>query len=148
MTQNFIETLIFATMAINAALLVFLAGVFRKMMNAIDEATFKNLILLMVKYSSKSPFMILVMNSPLLIATPYYYYYGFGNWWITSGLVFWLITGSLSKIYKLPVYKTLAILQSTADAEIGKERRKFNDGNVFQAVLYAVATVLIAFGLH
>jgi hypothetical protein len=37
MTKNFIEALLFASVAINAALLIFFAGVFKKM-NAVDAA--------------------------------------------------------------------------------------------------------------
>jgi hypothetical protein len=102
----------------------------------------------LVKYLSKSPFMILALNIPLLLAAQYYYWYGFGDWWITAGLVLWLIAGSLSKVYKLPVYKALVTLQSIAAIEIAKERRKFNTGNIFQAILYSGSVVLIGFGLR
>lgn len=44
--------MLFGSVAINAALLIFFAGVFRKMMNTVDEATFKKLIVLMVRYSN------------------------------------------------------------------------------------------------
>jgi hypothetical protein len=147
MTKNFLESLLFASVAINAALLIFFADVFRKMLNAVDEDTFKKLIALLVRHSSRSPFMVLALNIPLIIAVPYYCWYGFSNRWITAGLALWLVAGSLSKVYKLPVYKALASLQSTAIVEIKKERGKFNAGNVFQAILYTVAAVLIALGL-
>lgn len=147
MTKNFLESLIFGSVAINAALLIFIADVLRKMMNAVDEPTFKNLVTLMVRYSSRSPFMILALNIPLIAAVPYYYRYGFSNWWITAGLVLWLVAGSLSKFFKLPVYKALPSLQNTAIDEIKKQRGKFNSGNVFQAILYSAATILVAFGL-
>jgi hypothetical protein len=148
MTKNFFETLLFASVAINAALLIFFAGVFRKMMNAGDTATFRNLIVLMVRYSKKSPFMIFALNIPLFLAIPYYYRYGFGNWWITTGLALWLVAGSLSKAYKMPVYRALANLQDAEVEETKKVRDKFNSGNIFQAALYVVATVLVAFGIR
>jgi len=141
------ETLLFATVAINAALLIFIADILGKMMNAVDQLTSKNLITLMVKFSSKSPFVILILNVPLLIAIPYYWIYGFGNWWITGGLVLWLVAGSLSKVYKLPVYQKLAALQSSSISEIEEQHRKFDNGNVFQAILYFLATIVIAFGI-
>jgi hypothetical protein len=147
MTKNFIETMLFGSVAINAALLIFFAGVFRKMMNAVDAATFKSLTTLMVRYSTKSPFMIFALNIPLFLAIPYYYGCGFGNWWITAGLVLWLVAGSLAKAYKLPVYKALAKLQITEVEEIQKARGKLNSGNIFQAVHYVVATVLVALGI-
>src|SRR5579864_8389160 len=110
MTQHFAETLLFTSVAINAALLIFFAGVFRKMINAVDEATFKNLTELLVRYSSKSPFMILILNIPLLLAIPYFYFYGFSNGWITTGIALWLVSGSVAKIFKLPAYKSVSVL--------------------------------------
>src|SRR6185312_13625582 len=101
MTRNFIETLLFASVAINAALLLFFAGVYRQMMNAVDETTFKKITELLVRYSSKSAFMIIGLNLPLLVAVPYYCLYGFGNWWITASLILWLAAGSISKTLKL-----------------------------------------------
>ena len=148
MTKSLIEALLFASVAINAALLIFFAGVYRKMMNALDEATFKNLTDLFVRYSSKSPFMIIMLTVPLIGAIPYYYFYGFGNWWITSGLGLWLVAGNIAKVFKLPVYKAIAALSNDDVAQLKEARHKMNIGNLFQAVLYTAATVLMAFGLY
>jgi len=147
-TKTFTETLLFASVAINAALLLFIAGVLRRIMNAMDEAAFKNFTDLLVRYSSKSPFMIIALNLPLLIAIPYYYFFGFDNWWITAGLALWLVAGSISKILKLPVYKAIAALKNDDAVQLNEARRKMNSGNILQAVLYSVAVVLMAFGLH
>ena len=148
MTKTLIEALLFASVAINAAILLFFAGVYRKIMNAVDEATFKNLTDLLVRYSSKSAFMIIALTIPLIGAIPYYYLYGFGNWWITAGLGLWLIAGNISKILKLPVYKAIAALKNDDIVQLKEARQKMNMGNVFQATLYSVSTVLMAFGLH
>ena len=148
MTKIFIEALLFASVAINAALLIFFAGVYRKMMNALDEAAFKNLTELLIRYSSKSAFMIVILNIPLIGAIPYYYLYGFGNWWITSGLVLWLLAGSIAKTLKLPVYKAIASLKNNDVVQLKEARRKMNMGNILQATLYAVATILTAIGIY
>jgi hypothetical protein len=148
MTQHFAETLLFSSVAINAALLIFFAGVFRKMMNAVDEATFKNLTELLVRYSSKSPFMILILNIPLLVAIPYFYFYGFGNGWITAGIALWLVAGSFAKIFKLPVYKGVSALKSDNIVQLKELRHKLNTGNLLQATFYSIAVILIAFGFH
>jgi hypothetical protein len=146
MTQHFAETLLFTSVAVNAALLIFFAGVFRKMMNAVDEATFKKLTELLVRYSSKSPFMILILNIPLLVAIPYFYFYGFSNGWITTGISLWLVAGSISKIFKLPVYKGVSVLKSDDTVQLKELRHKLNTGNLLQAALYSVAVILMAFG--
>jgi hypothetical protein len=148
MTKTFAETLLFASVATNAALLIFFAGVFRKMMNAVDAATFKNLTELLVRYSSRSPFMIIALNLPFIGAIPYYYFYGFGNWWITAGLILWLVSGSVSKIIKLPVYKAISTLNSDDAVQLNEMRNKVNTGNLLQAILYSAAVLLMAFGFH
>lgn len=148
MTKTFIEALLFASVAINAALLLFFAGVYRKMMNALDEAIFKDLTDLLVRYSSKSPFMIITLTIPLIGAIPYYYFYGFGNWWITSGLGLWLVAGNIAKMLKLPVYKAIATLTNDDVVQLKEARHKMNMGNIFQAVLYSTATILMAIGLN
>ena len=67
MTKNLIEALLFAAVVLNAGLLLFFAGVFRKMLNTVDITTFKNLTDMLVRYSTKSAFMIIqvcaLMNS-------------------------------------------------------------------------------------
>jgi hypothetical protein len=148
MTKSFFEVLLFASVAINAALLIFFSGVYRKMMNEVDQATFKNLTEMLVRYSSRSPFMIIALNLPLVIAIPYYYLSGFGNWWITASLVLWLAAGSVSKILKLPVYKTIATLKNEDVAGLNEMRRKLNTGNLLQASLYIVAVIVMAVGLY
>jgi hypothetical protein len=117
-------------------------------MNAMDEASFKNLTDLLVRYSSKSPFMIIALNLPFIGAIPYYYFYGFGNWWITAGLGLWLVAGSISKAVKLPVYKVIATLKSDDAQRLREERQKMNKVNLLQAICYSAAVVLMAFGIH
>jgi hypothetical protein len=146
MTRTFAETLLFASVAINAALLIFFASVYRRMMNAVDDATFRNLTALLVYYSSKSPFMIITLNLPLLGAIPYYYCYGFGNWYITIGLGLWLVAGSIAKLLKLPVYKGIAALKNDDAVQLHELRRKLNTGNLFQGVCYSIAVVVMAVG--
>jgi hypothetical protein len=44
MTRSLAEILLFASVAINAALLIFIAGVLRKVMNDMDESAFKQFV--------------------------------------------------------------------------------------------------------
>jgi len=147
MTTPFAQSLLFASVAVNAALLLFFAGVLRKIMNAVHEATFKNLTDLLVKYSSRSPFMIIVLNLPFFGAIPYYYFFGFGNWWITAGLALWLISGSIAKFYKLPAYKAISTLTSGDAVQLREMRRKIDIGNIFQATAYTVASFIMGYGI-
>jgi hypothetical protein len=66
MTQTLAEILLFVSVAINAALLIFIAGVLRKTMNDMDEPTFKHFVESLVRHSTKSPFMLTVLNIPAI----------------------------------------------------------------------------------
>jgi hypothetical protein len=63
--KNFSEILLFACVAMNAALLTFIAGVLRKVMNDMDAPTFKHFVDSLVRHSKKSPFMLVIFNIPL-----------------------------------------------------------------------------------
>lgn len=144
MPKPFAEILIFASLAVNAALLVFIAGVLGKVMNDMNEAAFKQFVVSLVRHSKKSPFMLTVLNIPFIGAIPYFYFYGFANRWMLAGLTLWLIAGTIGKTTKLPIYKAVATLEVGDVAKLRDMRRKLNLGNMLQAILNSVA-VLLAF---
>ena len=145
MTRSTYEVVLFALLAINAALLTFIADVLRKIMNEMSLGELKRFVDAMVRHSSRSPFMLVVLNVPLFVAIPYCYVYGFSNHWLVAGLALWLFAGSVAKAMKLPVYKRIAASASDASG-LALERKKLSRGNVFQAVLNVVAVVLAGLG--
>jgi len=147
MSQTLAEILLLAVIAMNAALLIFIAGVLRKIMNDMDETAFKHFIGSLVRHSSKSPFMITTLNIPAIAAIPYFYFYGLGNPWIAVGLALWLIGGIASKAIKLPIYKSAAGLRGDDGLRFETLRTRLNATNIFQATLNCVAAflMLIAF---
>jgi hypothetical protein len=110
MNQNLAEILLFVFVAINAALLLFIASVLRGVMNDMDGRALKHFLGSLYRHSTHSAFMITVLTIPLVGAIPYFYFYGFRNWWITVGLALWLIAGSIGKVIKLPVFKAVSAL--------------------------------------
>jgi hypothetical protein len=94
MTRTLAETLLFTSLAINAALLIFIAGVLRRVMNDMNQSEFKQFVVSLVHHSKKSPFMLTVLNIPFLGAIPYFYLYRFANRWLLAGLTLWLVAGS------------------------------------------------------
>ena len=144
MTRKLAENLLFDSLAINAALLIFVAGVLRKVMNDMHDAEFKHFVALLVRHSKRSPFMLTVLNIPFFGAIPYFYFYGFPNRWLLSGLVVWLVAGAIGKTMKLPIYKSVSTLESRDVTMLREERRNLNAGNLLQAILNSVA-VLLAF---
>lgn len=143
MSQTLAEILLYVSVAINAALLIFIPGVLRKVMNDMDGSAFKDFLASLYRHSTKSPFMITVLTIPFLGAIPYLYFYGFRNWWITAGLALWLISGSIGKMIKLPVFKTVAALKGDETARLSREREKLNAGNLLQAALNFAAAALM-----
>jgi len=139
MTKTLAEVLLLASLAINAALLIFLADVLRKVMNDMNEYEFKQFAVSLFHHSKKSPFMLIVLNIPFLGAIPYFYFYGFANRWLLAGLTLWLVAGALGKTMKLPIYKAVENGDTT---QLKQEQRKLNTGNMIQAILNSVAVVL------
>jgi hypothetical protein len=139
MTRTLAEILLFTSLAINAALLIFLAGVLRMVMNDMNQSEFKQFVVSLVHHSKKSPFMLAVLNLPFLGAIPYFYFYRFANRWLLAGLTLWLVAGVLGKMMKLPVYRAVEIGDTT---KLNEERRKLNAGNMLQAILNSLAAVL------
>lgn len=144
MTKALAENLLFASLAINAALLIFIAGVLRKAMNDMQDAEFKHFVELLVRHSQRSPFMLTVLNIPLFGAIPYCYFYGFADRWLLSGLALWLVAGAIGKTMKLPIYKAVSTVQAGDLTRLREVRRKLNAGNMLQAMLNSAA-VLLAF---
>ena len=88
--------------------------------------------------------MLIVLNIPFIGAIPYCYFYGFGNRWLIAGLALWLVAGAIAKTIKVPIYKSLGILEDGDVARIREERHKLNTGNMIQAILNSVAALLAA----
>lgn len=142
MTRTLAENLLFASLAINAALLIFLAGVLRKVMNDMQEVEYKHFVALLVRHSERSPFMLTVLNLPFLGAIPYCYFYGFAAHWLLSGLALWLVAGAIGKTMKLPIYKAVSTVDVGDLTRLRQERQKLNTGNLLQAILNSAAVLL------
>ena len=112
-------------------------------MNDMDAATFKDFVGSLVRHSSRSPFMILALNIPLFGAIPYYYFYGFGQLWISAGLATWLAGGLVAKLIKLPIYKSIKTAESGDEVCLGEQRRRLKAGNLLQAALNLLAVALM-----
>jgi hypothetical protein len=112
-------------------------------MNDMDEPAFKHFLGSLYRHSARSPFMHTVLTIPFLGAIPYFYLYGFSNRWITAGLALWLVAGRISKMIKVPIYKTVAALESGDVARLSGERQRLNAGNMLQAILNFVAAAFM-----
>lgn len=142
MTRHLAEILLFASLVLNASLLIFIAGVLKKVMNEMDEAAFKRFLDSLVRHSKRSPFMIVGLNLPLLGAIPYFFVYGLGNRWLLAGLILWLLAGSIAKAIKLPIYNSVATANMDDTEKLRTARDRINSANLVQAILNSVAALL------
>ena len=133
------EILLFSAVTMNAALLTFIAGVLRRVMDDMDVVKFKAFVNSLACYSKRSPFMLALLNSPFVGAIVFIHFYGLGDRWIITGLAIWFVAGSVAKIIKVPVYKKIAALDESDAGCLRTERKRLNNGNLFQAALNSVA---------
>jgi hypothetical protein len=141
MSQRLAETLLFGLVAVNAGLLVFIAGVLRKVMDDMDEPAFQQFVGSLFRHSSRSPFMLTILTLPFIGSIPYFYFWGCKNLWITSGLALWFVTGCIAKIIKVRVYTMAAASPDGVGLE--GERRRLYFGNTLQAILNLAAAALM-----
>lgn len=142
MTQFRIDVLLFGSMAMNAALLLFIAGVLGKTMNDMQEDSFQHFLSSFVNHSSRSPVMITMLNLPAIGGAFYLYQYGFGNRWMVAALICWIMGGAAGKIYKVPLYRRIAKLPSEDIQQLAAERMRLNAANMGHAACNCVALAL------
>lgn len=134
-----VEILLFASVAVNAALLTFIAGVLGRVMDGMNGPTFKAFVNSLVRHSKKSLFMLTLLNAPFAGAIFFIYFYGTSDRWTITGLAIWFFAGTVAKIIKVPVYRRIAALDEKDVDRLRTERKRLNNGNVFQAALNSVA---------
>ena len=133
------EIVLLASITANAALLAFIAGVLRRVMDEMNGYAYQTFVTSLVRHSKKSPFMLTLLNAPFAGAAFFIYCYGTGERWIIAGLAIWFLAGMVAKIIKVPVYKRLAALDEYNGDRLNRERRRLNNGNLFQAALNSIA---------
>ena len=144
MTKTLAGIVLFASLVMNATLLIFLAGVIRRVMNEMDGPAAQQFLVSLVRHSKKSPFMLTALNIPFIGALPYFYFYGFADHWLLAGLAVWLVAGSIAKAIKLPVYKAVATLETHDTVRLRDALHRMNATNVFQAILNTAAVLVAA----
>ncbi len=147
MTQNLAEILLLVPTALCTGFVIFVAGVIQGTMNDMDEAIFKNFLGMLTKHAFRSPYAIIVSTITFVGMFPYFFYYGFSNWWFTAGLILWVVTSIISKATVLPVYKRVATLESSETTQLGNERRKLHKLNILRASLSFASVILMIIGL-
>jgi hypothetical protein len=147
MTRAFVEILLLVPTAFAAGFVMFVAGVVQGVMNDLDEATFKRFLHELVAHAVKSPYAIVASSVTFVGMIPYWYVWGFSNWWFTAGLVLWVITSIVSKVTALPIYKRVEQLNETDAAALREERRKLHRANMLRAALGFLSVVLMVIGL-
>jgi hypothetical protein len=144
MNETTAEILILAINALGAGILLFIAGVLQKIMNDMDEATFKNFVNALDRTAMSNPFAVTVATLPIIAAVLYFPVYGFDHWWFSAGLIVWLIGSAITKITNMPVYKWLGDPNNTDPEQLRQKRRTLRLGNNWRAWVTFVSVVLMA----
>ncbi len=147
MTRDFIEILIIVATTIEAGLLMFISEVIQKIMNELDEATFKHFLGRLEHYAMRSPTAMAGSLLTTIACIPYFIFFGFNNWWFTAGIVVWFLSSVASKIFNLPIYKKVGSLNNMDTAELKEERRKLQTANIIRAMTTFLSVILMVIGL-
>ena len=158
MTQQFAEVLLLFPAALAAGFILFVADVVQNIMDDMEAAEFKRFLASLTARATRSPVAILASTITFLGMFPCWYFYGFNNRWFSVGLIFWVITSSISKqmtlpIYsrvtgrKFPAYKARPEIDATDTAALEMERRKLRRANLIRAALSLASVGAMVIGL-
>lgn len=147
MSKTVAEILILIPSALYTGYLLFIAGVVQKIMDEMDEAAFLRFLNLLIKTATKSPYAITVGSLTFIAMIPYFIFYGFNNWWYTSGLILFIIASIVSKSLNLPIYKRVSSLSGSDTALLNEERRKLQSSNRIRAAVQFISMALMTIGL-
>jgi hypothetical protein len=147
MTQTTAELLLIVPTIFFLSVLMFLSGPLRSTMNKMDNAASKQFISLLFQLGQRSPFLLTITNLTVIGMIPYFIVYGFNNWWFIAGLTTLIISASIAKIIKLPIYKQITLLD--ADTPKWTEAKlSMHKANIFQAAFTFIAVCLMAIGIY
>ncbi|WP_407310658.1 hypothetical protein [Desulfosporosinus sp. SB140] len=142
-TKTFIEIVIMIPTTLAAGFLLAVSGVIQKVMNDLDEVSFKYFLTRLEYRAMRSPFAMSVSLISSIAAIPYWIIYGFNNWWYTAGLVMWFVAAIASKILNMPIYKKIKELTNSQTEELKNERRKLQTANNIRAWLTFISVILM-----
>lgn len=138
------EAAILAINALGAGILLFVSGVVQRIMNDLDEITFKQFAQTLVLSATSDPFSVTIGTIPIFAVIYYFVRYGFHHGWFTAGIVIWMIGSSITKITNLPVYHWLRDPENTDRFELRKQRQRLQRGNFWRAWLTLLSVIVMA----
>ena len=143
MSAPFLEALILVSNALGTGLLLFVARVVQKIMNEMDETTFKHFLTSLDKKAEHSIYAIAVSLLPIVLAIPYFIMYGFHHWWFTAGIAVWTLASVMSKVFNLPIYRWIEAPENTDVAQIKEKRRQLQRANNLRASVSFLSVILM-----
>jgi hypothetical protein len=143
MTQMFAELLILIPSTLFSGYVMFVTTVLQMVMNALDEATFRRFVLLLVKKAPKSVYVYISSSTTLVAMIPYFIFYGFNHWWFIAGLLFYVLASISGKALNFPIYNRIAALASSDVVALSQERRKLQTANRVRSLLCLVSIILM-----
>jgi hypothetical protein len=144
MKETAVEAVILAVNALGAGILLFVSGVVQRMMNDMDELSFKKFLNALTRNAMSDPFVVAIGTIPIFAVIFYFVMFGFTHWWFTAGIVLWMIGSSITKITNMPVYNWVADPGNTDPQELRAKRRTLQFGNDARAWLTLLSVVAMA----
>ena len=144
MNETLAEVLILTVNALGAGILLFIAGVLQRIMNDMDEPTFKRFLNALGKTAMSNPFAVAVATLPIIMAVLYFSLYGFSHWWFTAGFIAWLIGSGITKVTNMPIYRWVGDPKHNNPEELRKQRRRLQLGNNLRAWFTFASVALMA----
>lgn len=143
MTQAFVEVLILTPSTLTTGYLLFIAIVIQRVMNELDESTFRRFVMLLVQKATRSIYLVVSSSITFVAMIPYFIFYGLQHWWFSAGLFFFVLSSIAGKILNLPVYSRIAALGSSDLVQLHQERQKLQTANWVRALLCLISTILM-----
>jgi hypothetical protein len=143
MEETAVEVIIIAINAMGAGTLFFVSGVAQKLMDEMNVLEFKRFMNKLGRTVMTDPFAVIIATIPIFAFVFYFVEFGFNHGWFTSGLLVWMIAGTITKVVNLPVYKWLGEPKNTDSGELLKKRDTLRMGNRLRAWLTLVSIILM-----
>jgi len=144
MNQTTAEIIILTINALGAGVLLMIATVVQRIMNDMDELTFKNFLNKLDRTAMTSPFAITIATLPNITMIWYFIAYGFNHWWYIAGFILWVIGGSITKISNMPIYKWIGNPDNTDLEELRKKRKALGKANNLRAWITFLSVICMA----
>jgi len=145
--QLSIEILLLTFTSLTTGFVVFASGAFQRILESVDEPTFKKLLAELTNSALKSPFIIGLSLATMIGMIPYWIFFGLSNLWFSAGLILWILTSVVAKVTRLPIYEKVKALKNSNVKDLNEQRRKLHFTSILSSALSLMIVLLMLIGI-